>query len=168
MSASSVSNHWEQASASADKKTRTGRSMEEIITQLLAMGHDPHSKKNSTTVDYVETQHHDTYDFIRPGQFDLSSRAVFITGASRGLGKAFAISYAKAGASKIGIGARSNLDDSVEEIKAAAKAAGRTPPDVLAVNVDVTNASSVEKAAAKVEKTFGGLDILLNNAGYSE
>jgi NAD(P)-dependent dehydrogenase (short-subunit alcohol dehydrogenase family) len=106
------------------------------------------------------------HDFIRPEQFDLNGRAVFIIDASRGLGKAFTISYAKAGASKIGIGARSKLEDVIEEVKASAKAAGRTPSDVLAVNMDVTKASSVSNVAAEVGKAFGGLAILINNAGY--
>lgn len=168
MSAASVVNNWEQANVAAGKTTAPTKSIEDVIADLMAMGYDPHSKKNSTTVDYVAALHHDTYDFIRPEQFDLSGRAVFITGASRGLGKAFAISYAKAGVSKIGIGARSNLDDVVDEVKAAAKKAGRADPEVFAVSMDLTKASSVSNAAAEVEKAFGGLDILINNAGHSE
>jgi NAD(P)-dependent dehydrogenase (short-subunit alcohol dehydrogenase family) len=140
--------------------------MEDVVAEVIAMGHDPHSKKNSTTVDYIDTLHHDISDFIRPEQFDLGGRAVFITGASRGLGKEFAISYAYAGASKIGIGARSKLEDVTEVVKVPAKAAGRTPPDVLAVNMVVTKASSVSNAAAEVGKAFGGLDILINNARH--
>ena len=56
-----------------------------VVGKMLAMGHDPTSKKNSTGFDYLETQHSDTYDFINPKQFDLKDRAVFITGASRGV-----------------------------------------------------------------------------------
>jgi NAD(P)-dependent dehydrogenase (short-subunit alcohol dehydrogenase family) len=142
--------------------------MEEVMAQLMAMGRSPLSMKNSTTVDYVPTLHHDTYNFIRPEQFDLKNRAVFITGASRGLGRAIAISYAKAGASKIGIGARSNLDNVVKDIREAANTATRAAPEVLAVNLDVTKAENVAKAAAEVEKAFGRCDILINNAGHLE
>ena len=144
----------------------TTSSMEDVIGRLLTMCHDPLSKKSGTTVDYVPTPRHDTYDFIKPEQFDLSGRAVFITGASRGFGKAYAISFAKAGASKIGIGARTDCSSVVKEIGEAAKAAGRAKPLVVPVKMDVTDAQSVAAAAAEVKKAFGRCDILINNSGF--
>lgn len=163
-----------QASQLVDSWNRDGStqdnmdSMQDVLARLLAMGHDPLSKKNATTVDYLPTSHHDTYDFIRPEQFDLAGRAVFITGASRGLGRTTAISYAKAGASKIGIGARSDLSGVVKEIGEAAIAAGRKKPQIVPVGMDVTNADSVAAAAAEIKTAFGRLDILVNNAGFME
>ena len=154
------------AKGAAEKLPTT--SMQEVITDMMAMGHDPLAKKNGTGVDYVETMRHDTYEYIDPKQFDLKGRAVFISGASRGLGRAFAISYAKAGASYIGIGARSPLDEVEAEIQEAAKSAGRAPPKVLAVNLDVTSKESAAKAAKETKQVFGRCDILINNAGYLE
>ena len=126
------------------------------------------SKKNSTGLDYVEKLQNDTYEYINPKQFDLSGRAVFITGASRGIGRATAVSYAKAGASYIAIGARSSLTEIETEILEAAKQAGRVAPTVLALKLDVTDKKSVAQAAVDTEKAFGRCDILINNSGAME
>lgn len=117
--------------------------------------------------DYTTTKtvHNDTYAEIDPTQADLSGKAVFITGASRGLGKAIAASFAKAGASYIAIGARSGLDEAENDVKAAAKHAGRAEPRVLKLKLEVTDAESVTGAVAKIEAEFGRLDIVINNAG---
>lgn len=60
--------------------------------------------------DYTTTSkvHNDTYDAISPSEADYSGKTVFINGASRGLGKEMALSFAKAGASNIVISARSD------------------------------------------------------------
>ncbi|KAL8824566.1 MAG: hypothetical protein Q9191_004969 [Dirinaria sp. TL-2023a] len=117
---------------------------------------------------FVPTNHHDTYPLISPLQSPLPSGfKVFITGASRGIGRATALSYAKAGASAIGIGARSNLSDLEQEIVKAAQDAGRKQvPKVLSVHLDVQEQGSVEKAAREVESQWGSVDVLVNNAGY--
>ncbi|KAK5133047.1 hypothetical protein LTR08_008252 [Meristemomyces frigidus] len=149
----------------------------------------PGSKLAATGVDFTPTIHNDTYDFIKPEQsvnpmpgilalvqhianlrfrFDLSGRAVIVTGASKGIGRDTAISFARAGASFIAIGARSPLDSLKLEIEAAAKKAGRQAPKVLILQLDVSDYASVESAAKSVETTFGRLDILVNNAGYAE
>ena len=76
-----------------------------------------------------------------------------------------ALSFAKAGASKIAVGARSDMSQLAKDVEAAAASATRSAPKVLLLKLDVTNEQSVEKAAAEVEKEFGKLDILVNNAG---
>ena len=111
--------------------------------------------------------HHDTYPTIDPTKSDLSGKTVFITGASKGVGRAAAISYAQAGASGIAIGARSPLEQVSQAVLDAAQKAGRKPPKVVTVKLDVTSRKSVEAAADEVSKAFDGkLDILINNAGY--
>ena len=119
--------------------------------------------------EFGPTYHKDTYPLIAPDKADLSGKSLFITGASKGIGKATAIHFATAGCSKIAIGARSPLDDVIAAIHAAAKAAGRPEPQVLALNVDVTSRESVEAAAKEIGEAFGGsLDVLITNAGYLE
>jgi len=128
----------------------------------------PGSKLSFSGADYTSTIHNDTYDYIKPEQFDLNQRAVFITGASKGIGRETAISFARAGASFIALGARSSLGSLESEIETAAKKAGKQAPKVLALQLDVANNDSVEKAAKEVENAWGRLDILINNAGYLE
>ncbi|KAI4201499.1 MAG: hypothetical protein LQ348_001636 [Seirophora lacunosa] len=112
--------------------------------------------------------HSDTYDAIDPRKADLSGKSVFISGASRGIGRAMALSFAKGGASSIAIGARGDMTSLVEELGQKATAAGRKPPKVFPVPLDVTSRESVDNAAQTIEKELGKLDILVNNAGVIE
>jgi len=111
----------------------------------------------------------DTYAFINPVQADLTGKSVLITGASKGIGKATAISFAIAGCSKILLAARSDLAGVETAVKDAAKKAGRPQPLVHSLKVDVTSEDSVRAAAESATDILGGsLDILINNAGYLE
>lgn len=123
-------------------------------------------EKDFTGQSFILPHMHDTYPLIDPLKQNLSGRRVFISGASKGIGKAMAIAYARAGASYIAIAARSDLATQKKEVEEAAKRANRQSiPTVLSLNVDVTDWKSVKSAAEKVEAEFGGLDILINNAG---
>ncbi|WP_417693997.1 SDR family oxidoreductase [Roseibium sp.] len=93
---------------------------------------------------------------------DFSNKTVFITGASRGIGEAAARIFAGYGANVV-LAARSEGDISsiAEEIRANGGKA-------LAVTCDVANFAAVEAAFAKTREAFGGLDIVVNNAGIIE
>ncbi|KAL2876523.1 hypothetical protein SGCOL_008332 [Colletotrichum sp. CLE4] len=111
--------------------------------------------------------HHDTYPEINPvTASDCTGKAVLVTGASKGLGKALAIGYAEAGASLIAVAARSDISSTVASIIEAAKAAGRNEPTVLALEMDVSSTPNVKAAAERLTTEWGRLDILVNNAGY--
>ena len=114
---------------------------------------------------YTRTVHNDTYPAISPLSTNLSGHSIFICGASRGIGKAIALSYARAGASQIAIGARSSLSAVTKEVEAAARESKRASPKVLPLSLDVTSKESVGTAAEEIKKEFGKLDILINNAG---
>ena len=88
--------------------------------------------------------------------FDLSEKTILITGASRGIGKAAAYAFAEAGAN-VALIARS-----VDEI---AQIAGDIGVKALAIPCDVSRHTEVEAAVNATAATFGGLDVLIGNAG---
>ncbi|KAJ5094511.1 NADP(+)-dependent dehydrogenase [Penicillium angulare] len=111
----------------------------------------------------------DTYPFIDPSKADLTGKSVLITGASKGIGKATAISFAIAGCSKILLTARSDLADVEIAVHNAARKANRPQPVVYSMKVDVTSEDSVRAAAETAKDVLdGSLDVLINNAGYLE
>ena len=114
---------------------------------------------------YTKTLHSDTYQAIDSSNANLDGKNVFICGASKGIGRSITLSFAKAGASCIAIGARSDQAALEKDIKDAATAAKKTPPRVLQIKLDVTDQKSVESSAANIEDKFGRLDILVYNAG---
>ncbi|KAF2968943.1 hypothetical protein GQX73_g4609 [Xylaria multiplex] len=131
------------------------------------MSLDPGRLTNWPAVrDFVPTAHHDTYPFIQASSADLSGKSVFITGASKGIGRGVALSFARAGCSKIAVAARTGVDELKVQILLAAEEARRPAPQVLAITLDITSEAGVAAAASAVSDAFGGtLDILINNAG---
>ncbi|KAI1322227.1 NAD(P)-binding protein [Xylariaceae sp. FL0255] len=116
--------------------------------------------------DFVATAHHDTYPFVSTSNADSSGKSVFITGASRGIGKAIAVSFAQAGCSQIAVAARTGVDKVKDEMLSAAQAAGRPKPHIVTLKLDVTSEKNVADAAITVSEAFNGsLDILVNSAG---
>jgi NAD(P)-dependent dehydrogenase (short-subunit alcohol dehydrogenase family) len=88
----------------------------------------------------------------------LKDRVALVTGASRGLGQAFALALAEAGA-HVAVSARRAAD--LEETARGIRERGR---EALAVPADITVEAEVSGMVAAVVKRFGRLDILVNNA----
>lgn len=125
-------------------------------------------RKDTAGADLVKTIHTDTYEAINSARFDLSGKTVFITGASKGIGRASASSFARAGASGVILGARSSLSDVEAEVLAAAQHAGKPAPKVLTLRLDISSQSDVDQAAKEVAQHFQSVDILINMAGFLE
>jgi citronellol/citronellal dehydrogenase len=96
---------------------------------------------------------------------DLSGKKIFITGGSRGIGLAIALRAARDGAS-IAIAAKTSepnpklpgtIHSAAEEIRAAGGTA-------LAIQCDLRDEAQIAAAIALAAETFGGIDILINNA----
>src|SRR5262245_45149282 len=90
---------------------------------------------------------------------NLAGKRILITGASSGIGRGIAEIAAKKGA-KLVISGRSK--ERLEETAAAIRKAGA---DVVLHVGDVTDPAERERLISLAERNFGGLDILINNAG---
>jgi NAD(P)-dependent dehydrogenase (short-subunit alcohol dehydrogenase family) len=90
---------------------------------------------------------------------DLRGRAVLITGGSRGLGLLMARQFVEQGA-RVAICARDG-----EELDRAAADLTRRGGDVACIPCDVTDRGQVERTVGDVERHFGRIDVLVNNAG---
>lgn len=91
---------------------------------------------------------------------DLSERVALVTGGSRGIGKAVAISLAEAGAAV----AVNYLEQSAAA-EGVVKAIRDTGGRAVAVCADVSRADEVARMMAETEKALGPVDVLVNNAG---
>jgi len=118
-----------------------------------------------TKPSFIETVRHDIYEDIDP-RTTLANKAhgktVLITGAGRGIGRAIAIAFAHAGASRLILTARttSQLEMVANEAKAVSNSI-----QIIQMETDVTNESQVETLFREIP---GDVDILVNNAGYLE
>mgnify|MGYP000965608867 CR=1 FL=1 len=91
----------------------------------------------------------------------LDGKTALVTGASSGLGERFALTLADSGA-RVAIAARRM--DRLKELRAQIEAAGG---ESFAVQMDVLDGASIERAIATIETDFAPLDILVNNSGVS-
>jgi NAD(P)-dependent dehydrogenase (short-subunit alcohol dehydrogenase family) len=96
---------------------------------------------------------------------NLGNRTLFITGASRGIGLAIAVRAARDGAN-IAVAAKTDtphpkLPGTIHTAAEAIEAAGGK---ALPLTVDVRDEEAVKGALAKTAETFGGIDIVVNNA----
>jgi citronellol/citronellal dehydrogenase len=96
----------------------------------------------------------------------LAGRSAIVTGASRGIGRAFALRLAAAGAA-VTVAAKSEsgterLPGSIGSVVAEIESAGGR---ALAVRTDVRSEDDVKAMVAATVERFGGVDILINNAG---
>ncbi len=91
----------------------------------------------------------------------LAGKVALVTGGGRGIGAAVAMAYAREGADLI---LASRTDAELVAVANAARALGAT---VHAVSADVTAADQVDRLVRSALKTFGRIDVLVNNAGVS-
>ncbi|MCE5218154.1 3-oxoacyl-[acyl-carrier-protein] reductase [bacterium] len=91
---------------------------------------------------------------------DLSGKVALVTGASRGLGRAIALRLAQAGAD-VAVNYASS-DEAARKVAEEITALGRR---CLVVKADVRDQVAVDEMMAAISAEFGGLHILVNNAG---
>ncbi len=92
----------------------------------------------------------------------LKGRVALVTGGSRGIGRAVAISLAEAGAA-VAVNYLSKAGEAKAVVEAIHKLGGRA----ITVGADVSRAAAVTGIVAGVERELGPVDILINNAGIA-
>lgn len=100
-------------------------------------------------------------------QRKLDDRRALVTGASRGIGRAVAVRFAQEGA-RVAInfhGNRKEAEACLRLADAASQAAGVAEPGHFVVQADVGDEAEVAAMFAEVDQHFGGIDVLVNNAG---
>ena len=92
-------------------------------------------------------------------KFDFSGKTVLVTGATSGIGRQTALSFAEAGANLVLAGRRADKGNAVaDEVK-------KLGVKALFVQTDVSKEDQVATLVEKTVSTFGGLDVAFNNAG---
>jgi NAD(P)-dependent dehydrogenase (short-subunit alcohol dehydrogenase family) len=92
-------------------------------------------------------------------RFSLAGKRALVTGASRGIGRAIALAYAEAGA-RVALASRrqEGVDEVAREIESTGGAA-------LAVACHVGRQQEIDALVERVTAAWGGIDVLVNNAG---
>jgi NAD(P)-dependent dehydrogenase (short-subunit alcohol dehydrogenase family) len=91
--------------------------------------------------------------------FDLSGKVAIVTGSASGIGQAMAIGLARAGADL------ALVDVNKEGLNVTAGEIRKTGRKAEAYVVDITNLKAVQTCVDEIEKEFGKINILMNNAG---
>src|SRR5262245_23904051 len=94
-------------------------------------------------------------------RFGLQGKRALVTGASSGLGRHFAASLAREGAT---VFAAARSADKLAELVAEIRAAGGS---AQSVKMDVTDAASVKSAFDEIDAAGGAVDVIVNNAGLA-
>ncbi|MEN6535875.1 MAG: 3-oxoacyl-[acyl-carrier-protein] reductase [Bryobacteraceae bacterium] len=92
----------------------------------------------------------------------MSNRVAFVTGASRGIGRAIALRLCQSG---YGIVVASPEVENNETVAGEIRAAGGT---AMTVNFNLTSPESIKEGVAAAMKEFGRIDALVNNAGITK
>jgi len=102
---------------------------------------------------------------------DLSGRVAFITGTTRGVGKAFALALADCGCDVVSTGKTSEESDYGDEqgldgtIEQTAREVRERGQEAIAVRLDVRDEASIQSAVDRTVEEFGRIDVCVNNAG---
>lgn len=90
----------------------------------------------------------------------IKNKTVVVTGSSRGIGRAIALGFAELGCNIV-----LNCSRSMKEMEKTLEEVRLHSPDSLGITADVSDYTQASHLICVAEKTFGGIDVLINNAG---
>ncbi len=94
--------------------------------------------------------------------FDLTDKAIIVTGAGRGLGREMTLALAKAGANIVAVDiAKDLVDRTAREVEAIGR-------QVITIQTDVRDSKQVNQMVQEAIERFGRVDVMLSNAGIGE
>ena len=103
---------------------------------------------------------------------ELAGKVALVTGAGRGLGRAMALSLARAGVDVAVSDVARPADGAIpydlasgDELSETARGVEALGGRSVAIGADVTSAGEVQRMMTEVERRLGGLDLLISNAG---
>jgi 3-oxoacyl-[acyl-carrier protein] reductase len=94
-------------------------------------------------------------------RFSLEGQVAIVTGGGRGIGRAIVEGFAEAGAAVV------PASRTREDVEAACEAVRERGSEALAVTADVTDPDDVESLVDRTVDEFGGVDVVVNNAGVN-
>ncbi|KAK6857282.1 hypothetical protein PG995_007469 [Apiospora arundinis] len=130
----------------------------------MLSSYPPQAPENGAS--FTKKIHTEPYPYISESQH--AGQNVLITGGARGIGRAMALAFARAGASGIAVADLSeDFGSLASDLLSAAKSHHHDYPQLMLHKLDVTDEASVQRCAKLINEEFKGrLDILVNNAGY--
>ena len=96
-------------------------------------------------------------------EISLKGKNALVTGSSKGIGRGCAVAIAKGGGN-VAINHRSSPDEAEEAAELVRKEGGKA----IVVQADVADQASVEEAVRKTAEAFGGIDLFVSNAVFSD
>jgi len=97
----------------------------------------------------------------------MTSRAAFVTGASRGIGRAIAVELARRGC-EVAVGFRRREAEAQATARLVREAREGSEAAAVCIEMEIADPRSCKAAADRVKEVFGRLDILVNNAAVTE
>ncbi len=91
------------------------------------------------------------------------NKTILVTGSAKGIGRAIILEFAKVGYNCI-----INYNTSKEEALKLKEEVEKMGAKALAINCDVSDEAEVDAMFKAIEKEFGGVDILVNNAAIDQ
>jgi 3-oxoacyl-[acyl-carrier protein] reductase len=88
------------------------------------------------------------------------NEVVWVTGSSTGIGRAIALGFAEEGCRVV-----VHYNSSEDKAQEVADQIGKLGRETLLVKGDVSDSEDVRRMAGEIENRYGGLDVLVNNAG---